>query len=96
MTALVVSLSGALAGCQTIVTKYEPLIYTVEVPQALRSCAGLPKRPVGEYTERDVAEFIIRLNAARKDCKIKLKELVDLIERQNANAIASAEDAKKK
>lgn len=83
-----------MSGCGTTVTKYEPLIYTVEVPEALRSCANLPKRPSGTYTEREVAEFIARLDNARKDCKTKLEELVGLIDNQNKNALA-AKEAKK-
>ena len=83
-----------LSGCGTTVTKYEPLIYTVEVPEALRSCANLPKRPHDTYTEREVSEFIARLDDARKDCKTKLEELVGLIDRQNENALA-VKEAKK-
>jgi hypothetical protein len=81
----------ALAGCAAT-TKYGPLIYTVEIPAALRTCAGLPTRPSGVYTEREVAEFIIKLNAARRDCKLKLKEIVNLIDKQNENALKLKEE----
>lgn len=79
--------SVLLSACQTTITKYEPLIYTFDIPQSLRSCANLPKRPTGNYTQKDVGEFIARLDTARRDCKTKLGELVDLIDRQNANAL---------
>lgn len=91
MAVLVVSLSGPLTACTTI-TKYEPLIYTVEVPEALRNCSPLPQRPTGDYTQRDVAAFIKRLEAARKDCKMKLKELGNLVDRYNANAQSMKDD----
>jgi hypothetical protein len=85
------SCSVSLSGCTTI-TKYEPLIYTIEIPAALRTCSGLPKRPTGVYTEREVGEFIAKLNDARLNCKLKLKELTALIDKQNANALKLKEE----
>jgi hypothetical protein len=64
----------------------------VEIPAALRTCSGLPKRPTGIYTQREVGEFIIKLNSARLDCKLKLKEIIGLIDKQNENALKLKEE----
>jgi len=95
MALLLLSLVIPLTGCGTII-KYEPLIYTVEVPEALRTCASLPPRPSGTYTQREVSLFIVRLDNARKDCKIKLEELVKLIDVQNQNALELKNERTKK
>lgn len=82
-----------MTGCKTT-EKYNQLIYTIEIPVALRDCADLPKRPSGEYTQREVAAFIARLNDARKDCKNKLHSLRDLVDDQNRN-VNEMREAKK-
>lgn len=62
------------------------MIYKIEIPESLRTCAGLPKKPSGQYSQREVMEFIARLDESRRDCKTKLELLVGMIDKSNANA----------
>lgn len=50
---------------------------TLEAPQFNYSqnaatCASKPPKPVGDYTQKDVAIYIERWSAAFKDCKLSL------------------------
>ena len=56
----------------------------VEPPEPLMRCAGAPVVPDAE-TQREVAEYLVRLESAGADCREKLAAIRDLIERQKEN-----------
>lgn len=41
----------------------------------LRSCANAPSKPQGDYTQKDVAKYIKKYEAAHVDCKEDLSSL---------------------
>lgn len=52
---------------------------SVEVPVSLRHCLTSPAKPKGEYTQRDVALYIVKLNASRNDCAYRLSAVDKLL-----------------
>jgi len=52
---------------------------SVEVPVGLRHCLTSPAIPKGDYTQRDVAFYIIKLRTSRNDCASKLSAVDKLL-----------------
>lgn len=44
----------------------------VAVPAGLLTCKPAPKKPSGEYTQRDVGVYVVGLHEAHADCESKL------------------------
>lgn len=44
----------------------------LEPPSGLLTCESQPGAPTGNFTQRTVADFILRLAAAGEDCREKL------------------------
>lgn len=84
-----IALFALLAGCATLPNAPRTEIVTIDVPISLRSCLPsptmrVPKLPAG-VTQKDVANYIVALDAAHFDCKTKLAA-VDKLLRQGAAA----------
>jgi len=45
----------------------------------LFECPDQPDKPQGDFTQADVAEFIVELSLAHKDCKTKLGSVRELL-----------------
>lgn len=64
----------------------EPVERIVRVPQpvsppsALLRCQGAPVPPMGEYTQADVAAFVLDLSEAGEDCRGKLRAVRRYVE----------------
>lgn len=39
----------------------------------IRTCSEAPELPTGDYTQREVAEYIVRLESAHTDCQNNLR-----------------------
>lgn len=85
LIAAVLSVSVLLAGCggKERLTARSLEVY---VPAELMECAGKPKVKSGTLTQRDVARFIAKLDAARQDCKGDLKALNKVVDLYNKHA----------
>lgn len=46
-----------------------------KIPKSLLECSVEPKKPKGEFTQREVAVYILRLQAALRDCKGDLRSI---------------------
>lgn len=69
LTALCVPLFAlALSACSPGARINPTSFVGASVPVALRSCSGEPARLEGDFTQRDVAAYIVRLRAAHADC----------------------------
>lgn len=53
---------------------------TPNVPAALRSCPEAPAIPQGEYTQRAVADYIVRLWGAYETCRANLAAVDRLLD----------------
>lgn len=80
MMALCALLSAAsLTGCSRLAPMLTEVL-RVQPPQAplsLRQCLPRPDPPTGDYTQRDVAAFIVRLDERGEDCASHLQALDD-------------------
>lgn len=85
------ALSMLLTGCEWLEPEIveKPYPVGVYVPAELRSCPGLPSVPGPEATQRDVSDYIVRLHAVAKECKLNL-DAVDDILRDHEAEIAAA------
>lgn len=72
MGLLLTCFAAPLTACQTE-TVYVTRLVVPQVSPAIRTCPDQPKKPTGEYTQRDVASFTAKLNAAHRACKSNLK-----------------------
>lgn len=50
------------------------------VPEQLKSCPDRPPVPDGDYTQKDVAVFTVRLAQAHETCKGRLDALNTLLD----------------
>ena len=73
----------ALAGCaaQQDPVQRPPERVLISPPALLLECENAPSVPDAE-TQRAVAEYLVRLEAAGADCRSKLNAVRDFIERQ--------------
>lgn len=79
---LLIILASFLVACST--PEKEIIIKTrleiIEPPIAARYCPEAPIKPSGNYTQADVADFIINLRLAFEECKISSRILNEYIE----------------
>lgn len=83
---LVIIAALALTGCVSTATSQAPQVRVQEVPvgppDSLLTCRVQPPAPRGEYTQADVARYIVRLQEAGADCRDKLNEVRRWVERE--------------
>lgn len=78
MTALSLLCSSALLmGCATPSDR----LVLPRVPEQLKSCPGRPEVPDGDYTQKDVGVFVLRLAQAHETCKGRLDALNTLLDK---------------
>ena len=53
----------------------------LNIPASLRSCPGLPASPGNGATKRQTAQYIVRLYAAARACKVNMGEIDRLYSR---------------
>ncbi|QGH74838.1 hypothetical protein MAL1_00091 [Bacteriophage DSS3_MAL1] len=73
-------------------TVEKPYPVSVYVPAELRSCPGLPSVPGPDATQRDVADYIVRLHAVAKECKVNLDTVDQILRDHEATVAASREE----
>ncbi len=61
------AVSLVVAGCSPSVQRV-PTFISPNVPQALLTCKAMPPEPTGEFTQRDVAVYIVNARAAHRSC----------------------------
>lgn len=76
-----------LTGCANSPPQIKLQLKTVDVPVGLRHCIASPRVPKGQYTQRDVASYVVKLKASRDDCAYKLKSVDELLI-ENEQAVA--------
>ena len=79
--ATLLTLSACADGMPRVVTKPAA---ELSLPEALRTCRSAPSVPGPEATQKDVAAFLVALEAARADCKAKHGAVVEVIDDFNA------------
>ena len=84
---LTLSLSGCAWFEPKVVEKPVPVV--VHVPEELRECPGLPAKPTGDYTQRDVADYLAQLSRVAQTCKVRLDAVDDILDRQEARVSGS-------
>jgi len=68
--------SALLTGCATPADR----LIVPRIPEQLRSCPDRPEVPEGDYTQRDVGVFTLRLAQAHEICKGRLAALNTLLD----------------
>lgn len=58
----------------------EPIYLTPTIPEPLRSCPDVPDLPVGEYTQKDVAVYVVRLAETLVVCEATLEGVLEIID----------------
>ena len=68
----------AVSACST--TAIAPTTFVgYSVPAPLRQCADEPARLTGEFTQRDVAVYLVKLRAAHLDCSGNLAAVDEIL-----------------
>ena len=60
----------------------------VSPPAELLSCRAAPIGPAGEYSQADVARFVLRLDAAGQDCREKLEAVRRYVSQSSASELS--------
>lgn len=68
-SALAVALLVTLSACTKTIIQPAP------IPAALTTCQRAPTKPTGDYTQRDVASYVVDLAEAGADCRAKVDAL---------------------
>ncbi|TWI38220.1 Rz1-like lysis system protein LysC [Paracoccus sulfuroxidans] len=66
----------AFSGCSR-----DPNVVPIRIPENLLTCKDSPKKPDGDYTQKDVGVYIVDLHEAHADCKTRLKAVGDAVNR---------------
>ena len=81
-------LAISLAGCA--VTPPITEFVSADVPTSIRSCSNEPARLTGDFTQRDVAIYIVKLRAAWEECYNDLGALNEILTNLEAELKAQA------
>ena len=64
-----VALSLALTACKTTTVNRDVRVISPDVPADLLDCAVRPDKPFGQFTQKDVSRYLVKLEDAHADCK---------------------------
>lgn len=64
-----------------------PVFVGAEVPDSVRRCLPEPDRLVGDFTQRDVAAYIVKLRHARNNCAANLAAVDNILIQQEQLAL---------
>ena len=84
---LTLSLSACGEDVPSVVKVPDPII--VHVPEELRSCPAIPATPVGDYTQRDVADYVARLHITARECKVNLNAVDGILDEAESRVSGS-------
>jgi hypothetical protein len=91
LTASFVVLSAlSLSACSQTFTPQPTSFVGPNVPKALRTCAGKPAPLTGEFTQRDVAVYIVKLRDAHSDCYGNLAAVDQILSNVERELLARA------
>lgn len=64
-----VALLLVLTACSTTQVNRNVSVIAPDVPPDLLDCAVRPDKPLGQFTQKDVARYLVKLEGAHEDCK---------------------------
>jgi len=83
-------LALAVSACSSTRLPQPTQFITAPVPAALRSCAAAPASLTGEFTQRDVAVYIVKLRGAYQDCHDNLAAVDQILSDVERELLARA------
>ncbi len=64
-----VAQSLVLTACKTTTVNRDVRVISPDVPADLLDCAVRPDKPFGQFTQKDVSRYLVKLEDAHADCK---------------------------
>lgn len=55
-----------------------------DIPAGLLTCDPAPSVPPGEFTQRDVARYVVGLHASGDDCRVKLAAVSNIVSNRHS------------
>ena len=74
-----VALSLALTACSTTQINRNVSVISPDVPPDLLDCAVRPDKPFGQFTQKDVSRYLVKLEDAHADCKGNLSAVTKIV-----------------
>ena len=68
-----------LAACSTTQINRNVSVIAPDVPADLLDCAVRPDKPFGQFTQKDVARYLVKVEDAHADCKGNLGAVKKII-----------------
>lgn len=62
-------LSLGLTACKTTTIQRHVEVIAPDVPADILDCAVRPDKPFGQFTQKDVSRYLVKLEDAHADCK---------------------------
>lgn len=83
---LFITFLSACSGSASLIGS-PPVVIGAQVPDALRRCLPEPERLVGDFTQQDVAVYIVKLRHARNNCAANLAAVDNILIQQEQLAL---------